>query len=280
MKQQVDLLNAHNDERFPQFRQVLKDARFQTVVVLLQDDVVRDVRAALYLLWGGVLFVLVIGGVNIANLVLVRSSARSREMATRHALGGDLGRLARQLITETTLLSLVGGAAGMLLGWWALHSMSALNLDRLPRGYEIGLDPAGVGVLLGLVLLVGVLLGLAPVLRLRRMNLNLELREETRGGTAGRRATLVRNLLATMQVAIALVLLSGAGLLLASFRAVMHLDLGFEPARVMTASINLPSPAYKEDPALIAFEQRALQAVRALPEVEAAGLTTARAVQR
>ena len=163
----------------------------------------------------------------------------------------------------------------MLLGWWALHSMSALNLDRLPRGYEIGLDPAGVGVLLGLVLLVGVLLGLAPVLRLRRMNLNLELREETRGGTAGRRATLVRNLLATMQVAIALVLLSGAGLLLVSFPAVMHLALGFEPARVMTASINLPSPAYKEDPALIAFEQRALQAVRALPEVEAAGLTTA-----
>ena len=114
VRQQVAALNARNDERFPQFRQILKDARFQTISVMLQDDVVRDVKASLYLLWGGVSFVLLIGVANIANLILVRSSGRRRELATRHAIGGDLGRLARQLVTETTVLSLTGGAFGVL----------------------------------------------------------------------------------------------------------------------------------------------------------------------
>ena len=274
VRQQVDALNVHNDERFPELRQVLKDARFHTVVVLLQDDVVREVKAQLYLLWGGVLFVLVIGGVNIANLVMVRSSSRTREMATRHAIGGDMGRLARQLLTETTLLSMVGGGLGILLGWWALRSLSVLNLGQLPRGYEIGLDPASVAAILALTIVVGILLGILPVIRLRKMNLNAELREETRGGTAGRRANLARSVLATVQVAIALVVLVGAGLLLASFRAVTHLELGFQPDRVETATVNLPAATHQDDPALISYEQRALAAIRAVGDVQAAGSTS------
>jgi predicted permease len=206
VRQQVDALNIQNDQLHPEFRQVLKDAHFRTISVFLQDDVVRDVKAGLYLLWGCVLFVLVIGCVNIANLVIVRSSGRTREMATRHAIGGDLSRLARQLLTETTLLSLAGGAIGVLLGWYALRSVSVLNLDQLPRGYEIAIDPVTVAVILALTLAVGVAIGVAPVVRLRRMNLNVELREENRGGTSGRRANLVRRGLATLQVAIALVL--------------------------------------------------------------------------
>lgn len=271
VQQQVDTLNVRNFDRFPEFRQLLTNAHFHTVAVFLQDDVVRDVKAMLYLLWGGVLFVLLIGCVNIANLVIVRSSGRTREMATRHAIGGDLGRLARQLVTETTILALGGGLAGLVLGWWALRSISALNLNRLPRGYEIHLDPVSVLVILALTLLVGVCLGIAPVTRLRHMNLNVELREESRGGTSGRRANLVRRVLATAQVTIALVVLVGAGLLLASFRAVMHLDFGFSPDRVETGVVNLPGTSYKDNPAMVAFEQRALQAIRALPEVEAAG---------
>jgi predicted permease len=274
VRQQVDALNAKNDDRFPEFRQVLKDARFHTVVVLLQDDVVRDVRAMLYLLWGGVLFVLVIGCVNIANLVIVRASGRSREMATRHAIGGDLTRLARQLFTETTLLAVVGGAVGVLLGWWAIRSVAALNLDQLPRGYEISVDRVTIAVIAALTMAVGGLIGLAPVLRLSRMDLNIELREDGRSGTSGRRANLIRRVLAMAQVAIALVLLIGAGLLLASFRAVLHLDLGFQPENVATAAVNLPGTSYKDAPALVAFEQRALQAIRAIPEVEAAGSTS------
>jgi predicted permease len=273
--QQVDALNAHNDERFPEFRQILKDANFHTVAVMLQDDVVRDVKKVLYLLWGGVLFVLLIGGANIANLVMVRASGRTREMATRHAIGGDLARLARQLFTETMLLAMAGGALGLFLGWWATKSVAALNLDQLPRGYEISLDWINIGGMIALTLAVGAVIGIAPVLRLWRMNLNLELREESRGGTSSRRANLVRATLAMAQVAIALVLLIGAGLLLASFRAVLHLDYGFQPDRVATATVSLPAASYKDGPALIAFEQRSLAAMRALPGVEAAGATSA-----
>jgi predicted permease len=273
-RQQVDALNAANDERFPEFRQALNDAGFRTVVVLLQEDVIRDVKAALYLLWGGVLFVLVIGGVNLANLVVVRASGRMREMATRHALGADLGRLARQLVTETSLLAVAGGLLGLLVGWWSLRSLTALELDQLPRGYEIALDPTGIAAMLGLTLLVGIVLGLAPVARLRRMNVNVDLREDNRGGTAGRRASLLRSGLATVQVAIALVVLVGAGLLFASFRAVMRTELGFEPANVATIAVSLPGTSYGDAAGRVSFEQRVLAAVRALPEVEAAGGTT------
>ena len=152
--------------------------------------------------------------------------------------------------------------------------MKALHLDQLPRGYEIALDPVTVASIVGLTLLVGVVLGLAPIAKLRRMNLNVELREEGRGGTAGRRANLIRSGLAMAQVAIALVVLAGAGLLFASFRAVMRADLGFRPARVATVTVSLPGTTYKDGPALVGFEQRALDAVRALPQVEAAGGTT------
>ena len=275
VRQQVAALNARNDERFPQFRQILKDARFQTISVMLQDDVVRDVKTSLYLLWGGVSFVLLIGVANIANLIIVRSSGRRRELATRHAIGGDLGRLARQLVTETTVLSIAGGAFGVLIGWWILRSMATLNLTMLPRGYEIGLDWIAVAYIVSITLAVGVCLGLAPALRLRTMNLNLELRQESRGGTSSRRANLIRRGLAVVQVAIALALLVGAGLLFASFRAVLRLDLGFDPENVMTAAVSLPASQFPNPAALITFEQRALAAIRALPDVEAAGTTSA-----
>jgi predicted permease len=274
VRQQVDALNASNDERFPEFRQILKDAGFRTVVVRLQDDLVRDVKGSLYLLWGGVLFVLVIGCVNLANLIVVRASSRTREMATRHAIGGDLARLARQLLTETVVLSLVGGAIGVLAGWWALRSVTALSLDQLPRGYEIALDLPSLAAIALLTIGVGVILGVAPAVRLRRMNLNLELREESRGGTAGRRANMIRAGMATMQVGIALVVLTGAGLLFASLRAVTHADVGFQSDHVETLAISVPSSAYASGAPLISFEQRALDTIRALPNVESAGVTT------
>jgi hypothetical protein len=179
VQQQVDALNRAIDDRVPQFKQILKDANFRTVTVLLQDDVVRDIKGALYLLWGGVLFVLVIGCVNLANLMIVRSASRSREMATRNAIGGEMSRLARQLLTETTVLAAAGGLAGVLLAWWATRSVAALNLDQLPRGYEIQLDPIGLAFAAALILAVGLVLGVAPAFRLRYLNLNAALREET-----------------------------------------------------------------------------------------------------
>jgi len=271
---QVDAVNARNDERFPQFRQILADANFRTIVVNLHDDLVRDIKAALYLLWGGVLFVLVIGCVNLANLMMVRSAGRSREMATRHAIGGELGRLARQLLTETTVLSIAGGIAGVLLAWWATRSVAALNLDQLPRGYEIQLDWMGLGFATAITVAVGLILGVAPAVRLRFMNLNAALREETRGGTSGRLAQQVRRVLAMAQVAIALILLIGAGLLLASFQSVLHLDFGFNPANVQTAVVNIPGLSYPTPESRATFVQRALDGLRAIPGVAAAGATT------
>ena len=141
------------------------------------------------------LFVLLIGAVNIANLVVVRSSGRMREMATRHAMGATLGRLGRQWLTETVLLALIGAAAGIVLGWWALQSMSALHVDELPRGYEIALDPIAVAVVIGLALLVGLFIGAVPIVQLRRLNLNSALREEGRSGPRPRGPNRVRRAL-------------------------------------------------------------------------------------
>jgi putative ABC transport system permease protein len=273
VQQQLDAINAANDKRFPEFHQILKDAGFHSVAVFLQAFVVRQVRPVLYLLWGGVLFVLLIGCVNVASLVVVRSIGRTRELATRYAMGAGLTRLSRQLLTEIVLLSAAGGAVGLLAGWWVLHSATVLHFDNLPRGFEIRLDPTGAAVIFGATLVVGLAIGLVPVARLARLNLNGALREEGRGGTGGRGTTLLRRGLATAQVAIAFVLLVGAGLMLASFRAVLHLDPGFDPAGVVTATVSLPGATYADDASEVAFVNRMLPAVRALPGVQAAGVT-------
>ena len=174
--------------------------------------------------------------------------------ATR--IGGDLARLARQLVTETTLLAVAGGGLGIFLAWSLIRALASANLAQLPRGYEIALDPTVIAATIGLTVVVGLMLGVAPAVRLWRMKLDVELREETRGGTSGRRANLIRQALATAQVAIALALLTGAGLLLASFRAVLHLDYGFDPAQVATANVSLPATAYKDDGAGVIREPR------------------------
>jgi predicted permease len=272
-QEQVNAINLHNEDRFPQLTKLLHDAGFHTSVAQLQTELVEDVRPVLMLLWGGVLFVLLIGCLNIANLVLVRASGRSREMATRHAIGADLGRLARQLLTETTLLSITGGAIGLFLGWWALRLVPTLGLDEMPRGHEIALDPIAVAVILGTAVLVGLLIGMMPVARLWRLNINNALREEGRSGTSSRGTNLLRRSLAIGQVTIAFVLLIGAGLLLASFRNVLKIDPGFTASGVVTGAINMPGTAYKEE-ARAPFVDRLLTAVRALPGVESAGVTS------
>ena len=273
-QQQLDALNARNAERLPQFAPILRDAGFRTVVTRLADDMTRDVRPTLYLLWGGVLLVLLVGGVNLANLTLVRSAGRAREMATRHALGAEVTRLARQLLTETTVLTLTGGVLGILAGWWMLRSVGALHLELLPRGDEIGLDWQTVAVMIVLAIVVGILAGFVPVSQLPRTNLGETLREGGRGGTAGSAASRLRRALATVQVALAFVLLIGAGLLLASFRAVLRIDPGFQSSGVVTATVSVPGFRYTDDNALIDVTNRILDRVRSLPGVASAGFTS------
>lgn len=273
-QQQIDAINARNMERFPHFRQILINAGFTTHVLSGHEELIRNVRSTLYLLWGGVAFVLLIGCVNLTNLVLVRSSARVKELATRHALGAGLGRLARQLLAETTLTTVLGAAVGLALAYWSLELLTASALANLPRADEIALDWSGVGFTAALAIAVGLAIGVIPVAAIYRMNLNQAVREEGRSGTAGRGARLVRRGLVASQIAFAFMLLIAAGLLLASFRRVLAVDPGFEPRGVLTGNVNLPASRYPDDPALRTFMGRALERLRAIPGVQSVGATT------
>jgi len=273
-QQQIEAVNARELEEMPAFKPILENAGFATFVVPYQEDLVRNVRAVLYLLWGGALFVLLIGAVNVTNLVLVRSSVRMKELATRNILGAGRGRIARQLVTETLLLTLAGGALGLVGGYWCLGFIDALGLSELPRGGEIQMDAAVVWFVLALAVLVGVAVGLAPVLAVTRTNLSTAINEEGRSGTAGRGARVTRRALVTAQVSIACVLLVGAGLLLASFQRILAVSPGFAVSGVVTGAVNPPETQYADGAALRAFADRSLEAIRAIPGVTAAGLTS------
>ena len=273
-QQQVNALNAANLDRFPQYRELLINAGFHTTAERLQDTVVRDVKSTLYLMWGGALFVLLIGCVNVANLVLVRSRVRVKELATRLALGAGRLRVARQLVVESVLLTMISAGIGLVVGYVALQLLGTLNIQELPRGEEIRLDGVVVAYTLGVSVLIGFVLGLIPVANVLPANLTMVLREEGRSGTSGRGARTLRRTLVVAQVGFAFVLLVGAGLLFASFRQVLAVDPGFHPEGVLTASVGLPRSRYAEDKAAAAFTDEVLRRIRALPGVSAAGATT------
>ena len=272
-QQQVNALNAANLERFPQYKELLINAGFHTSVEKLQDTLVRDIKATLYLMWGGALFVLLIGCVNVANLVLVRSRARLKELATRLALGAGKWRVGRQLVTESILLTLVSAAFGLLVGYAALRVLGTLNIQELPRGEEIRLDGVVIAYTLGIAAVIGFVLGLIPVASVLPANLTSVLREEGRSGTAGTGARTLRRALVVAQVGFAFILLVGAGLLFASFRQVMAVDPGFNTDNVLTASVTLPRTRYTDDDKLRGFSDEALRRLRALPGVTAVGVT-------
>ena len=272
-QQQIDALNAANLDRFPQYKELLINARFHTTVVRLQDNLVADVKATLYLMWGGALFVLLIGCVNVANLVLVRSRSRLKELATRLALGAGRWRVGRQLVTESVLLTLMSAAAGLLVGYATLRLLGTLNIQELPRGEEIRLDGVVIAYTIAIAAVIGFVIGLIPIASVLPANLTTVLREEGRTGTSGRGARTLRRALVVAQVGFAFVLLIGAGLLFASFRRVLAIDPGFNPDGVLTASINLPRARYGDDTKLRGFTDEALRRLRALPGVSAVGAT-------
>ncbi|HYT68591.1 MAG TPA: ABC transporter permease [Vicinamibacterales bacterium] len=271
-RQQIDALNARNLDRFPKLKQILINAGFHTVVVPLQAYLVRDIRNTLYLLWGGVVFVLLVGAVNVTNLMLVRSSARTRELATRHALGAGLARIARQLLTETVVLSVAGALLGLALAYAGVRVLSSLSLDATPQGTTVTVDGAVVAFTFGLALALSVLIGLVPILSLRHLNLSQTFRQEGRSGTASRGARVARRSLVTAQIAFAFMLLIGAGLLLASFQRVLAVRPGFDASHVLTGIVSPPAARYKDDAALRGFWNSLLSRVRALPGVNAAGI--------
>ncbi len=271
---QIDALNAVNLERFPAMREIVINAGFHTTAVPLQEDVVRDLRGTLHLLWGGVAAVLLIAIVNVANLVLVRSQTRLKELAIRSSIGGGRLRIARQLVTEMVLLALAGAAVGVGIGILLIEALRAFGINELPRGTEIRLDFVSLAAAVAAAIVVGALLALIPIVRMMRMNLSDIVHQEGRTSTGGRGAALLRKTLVVAQVAFALVLLIGAGLLLASFRRVLAIDPGFRPESVVTASVTLPPGRYEENQDFIAFHERSLAGIRSLPGVVSAGATT------
>jgi predicted permease len=270
---QVDALNAANLDRFPEFREILQNAGFRTRVVRFEDHLLRHVRGTLYLLWGGALFVLLIGGLNVVNLVLVRTRARLKELVTRLALGAGRAQIGRQLVVESLVLTLVASTLGLLLAAFALRTLGTLDLGDLPYGSGIGIDGAVVLFVVLLSSAIGVGMGLVPLAGVVSANLTVVLREEGRATTGSRGARALRRSLVVTQVAFTFVLLAGAGLLLASFRRVLEVDPGFVTERVLTASVSLPGSRYGDDDARRAFTDEALRRVRALPGVVAAGAT-------
>jgi putative ABC transport system permease protein len=273
-QQQIDALNARNLDRFPDLRQILINAGFHTGVAPLQQDLVRDVRSTLLMLWAGVLFVLAIGAVNITNLVLIRSSSQMRELATRHALGASMARLIRHLVTETVILTTIGAALGLLIGYAALTALGGVGLDALPRANEIRINGEVVAFAFALAVLVGIAVGLAPLARLTGLNLAQAFREEGRSGTSSRGTRTVRKLLVASQVGFAFMLLAGAGLLLVSFERVLSVDPGFDPSHVLTARVSPPASRYRDDAAIRAFADRFATAVRSIPGVQHAGMSS------
>jgi putative ABC transport system permease protein len=242
-----------------------------TILVLpLQQVTVEKIRPALLVLLWVVAAVLLIACLNVANLLLARLAARGREISIRTALGAGRGRLVRQLLTESVLLSLLGGALGLLLAYWGTRALVALNPAAIPHAEAIGLDSRVLGFTLALSVLAGLFFGLFPALHDPGAGLHESLKEGGRAMSGGRRGRFARQFLALAEVAIALVLLVMAGVLLRSFSRLSAVDPGFRPAGVLTLDLSPSETKYPDPGRLALFYRDLLGRVSALPGVERA----------
>ncbi|HEV2801729.1 MAG TPA: ABC transporter permease [Pyrinomonadaceae bacterium] len=249
------------------------------IVGRVQEEIVKSVRPALLVLLGAVGFVLLIACTNVANLLLARATARRREIAIRAALGAGRARLVRQFLTESVLLSVVGGLLGLLVAKWSIGGLLALTTGVLPRAGEVRLDLRVLGFTLLLSLLTGIVFGLAPALQTSRADVQDALKD---GGTSGSspRANWLRSILAVAQVASAIVLLVGAGLLVKSFVRLQQVESGVRPENVLTMRITLPAAKYQTTEATTGFYTQLLERLAVLPGVEAVGAINLLPVQR
>jgi putative ABC transport system permease protein len=236
----------------------------------LREEMVGDVRTALYVLFGAVVCVLLIANANVANLLLARASARGKEIALRAAMGASRGRIIRQLLTESLLLSGLGGVLGLLIAQWGTEALIKTVPQNIPRIGTIQLDASVLGFTLLISLATGVIFGLVPAWQASHVDLNSSLKSGTRTGGGGEGKGRVRNALIMAEVALALVLLISAGLLIQSFARLGSVQPGLRTERLLTARISLPEVAYPKNENITAFLDQFLSRIRALPGVESA----------
>jgi len=270
---QMDAFNEQQLKSDP-LAPLVRNAGFHTTVKFLQADFVRDARPTLVLLQAGALLLLLIGGVNLVDLLLIRATGRVKEVAVRQALGAGLRHVVLGVVAETTVLAAAGGLCGLLFGAFGVDLIRALGADQLPLGASISLDERVVAASAASVLAVSLMLA-APIAWFHlRSDIGAGLQADSRSGTSSRGANRLREGFIVAQVAMAFVLLSSAGLLGLSLKRVLETPVGFQAGSVLTGDISLPWKSYKDDASHVAFVERLLPAVRALPGVEQAAVST------
>jgi predicted permease len=246
------------------------NANSSVALLPVRDELVGDVRTALYLLFGAVVCVLLIANANVANLLLARASVRGKEIALRAALGASRGRIIRQLLIESLLLSGLGAALGLLVARWATRALIAVVPQNIPRADTIDVDGAVLAFTLLISLATGMVFGLIPAWQASRVDLNHGLKSGIRGPGAGEKKLGVRSALVMTEVALALVLLVCAGLLIQSFVHLGKVQPGVQAEHLLTGRISLPDAAYHGPETIVGFFDQLLSRVRAIPGVQAA----------
>jgi len=243
------------------------------LVMRMRDEMVRNVKLTLYLLLGAVALVLLIGCANVANLLLARATARTREIAIRAAVGASRGRIVRQLVTESVVLALIAGSAGLLLAKWGSDALVALAPGNVPRLAEAGIDGWVLAFTLGLSVAASLLFGLAPALQISRVDLNETLKQGATRAVVGGKAGRTRAALVVVEVALSVVLLAGAGLLIRSFVALNNVALGFRPEHVLVVESSVPASDLEGARRATRFYKNLLDDLATLPGVSAVGAT-------
>ncbi len=246
-------------------------AGFSMYAVPVKEQLVAKLRPALLVLLGAVVFVLLIACANVANLLLAHASAREKELGIRAALGAGRGRLVRQLLTESLILSLAGGLLGILLAWWGLGALRAVVPADTPRAGEVHLDPLVLAFTFGVSLLTGLFFGLAPAWHVVRTDLRETLNDSSRGTSASRASRRLRAGLVVAELALSVLLLIGAGLLIRSFGRLLEVPSGFRTQHLLTLEIALPEKTYADGAPVRIFFSQLMARVSSISGIQSAG---------
>lgn len=263
---EMDVIGARLEKQYPEL-----NTQWGVTVVPLRTQFTGEVRKPLLIMLGAVGFVLLIACANVANLLLARAASRRKEIALRTGLGASRWRVMRQLLTESVLLSAIGGGVGLLLAWWGTRALLALSPPEMMIAQTTTVNLPVLSFTVGLTLLTGIIFGLVPAFEASRFDLNDSLKEGAQSSGGGSRSNRLRSLFVVTQLAFALVLLVGAGLLIKSFNRLQAVEPGFDPNNLLTMRITLPERKYDTDGKIINFFTQAVEQTRAIPGVEAAG---------